>query len=171
MPQISKEKKESLQKLYESLYNDPRILRMKQFSQHRGSSAYEHTLKVVKQSYKRALVNKREINFEDLILGAMLHDYCLYDWRVEHNLRGHARRHPRVAALNALRDFDVNERVHNIILSHMYPYNPKIRHSSLESKIVAHADKYVSFKEGLTFKDWKNRRRPKYFPKLLKLED
>lgn len=171
MIKLTKEEIEKYQKLYESLYNDPRILRMKEFSQHRGSSPYVHSLKVARRAYWIAKRWWFKVNFEDLLIGAMLHDYCLYTWRGKSGRFKFAARHPKTSCKNAERDFKINDRIKNIILSHMWPLNFFCFHKSKEAHIVALADDIIAIEEGLCSIKWKVKRKDKYFDKIFCLEN
>lgn len=168
---MTKEEIQDYQKLYESLYSDPRIKRLEEIQQHRGSNTYYHVLKVTRKAYQYAKHCKRRINFVDLITGAMLHDYFLYDWRKDRSkLKRHGHRHPKIAKANAIRDFGVNKKVQNIIVSHMWPINCFIFHTSLEGHLVSLADKSVSIREALTSRKYKEKHLDKVKAQLFTLE-
>ena len=77
---IDDKKKQELEDVYQSFLHDERILRMKDIQMHRGSNCYIHSFKVAKLAIKRALRhNKGDLYV--ILLGAILHDYYLYDWR------------------------------------------------------------------------------------------
>ena len=79
---ILEEQKQRLESLYQSFLNDEKILRMKDISMHRGSNCYEHSFKVARKAIRHALrYHKKEINLEIVLIGSILHDYYLYDWR------------------------------------------------------------------------------------------
>jgi len=171
MGKLSKEDIQKYQELYESLYNDPRILRLKDIQQHRGSNTYYHILKVTRTAYRYARRSLMHVNYEDLITGAMLHDYFLYDWRKDRSkLKRHGHRHPKIAKANAIRDFQVNKRVQNIIVSHMWPINCFHFHTCLEGHLVSLADKSVSIREALTSRKYKERHAKKVLAQLFTLE-
>lgn len=171
MPQPSKEEIERLEKLYESLYNDERIERIMYIQQHRGSNTYFHVLKVTRTAYRIAKRCHRKIDFESLIMGAILHDYFLYDWRVNREKKkGHGKNHPIIACANAIRDFAINEKVQNIIISHMWPINFFCFHNCIEAHIISLADKHVSFREAICSKKYKEKHLQKSLETLFKLE-
>ena len=159
---ITLEQKERLEKLYQSFLNDEKILRMKEISMHRGSNCYLHSFKVAKKAIKKSL-NKKDINLEVVLLGAILHDYYLYDWRKDRSkLKKHGKNHPGIAINNAIRDFDISDDVKNVIKSHMWPINIKDFPKSKEAKIVSLSDKAVTIGESLTTKKYKQKKREKY---------
>ena len=79
---ISESEKAQLEEIYQAFLNDERILKMKEISMHRGSNCYIHSFKVAKLAIKRAL-RHRKGNLYTILIGAILHDYYLYDWRVD----------------------------------------------------------------------------------------
>jgi uncharacterized protein len=87
---------------------------------------------------------------KDIIRGALLHDYFLYDWHHHKHDRGlwnmHGFSHPRTALKNAGREYRLSPREQDIIKKHMWPLTivpPLCR----EAWIVTAADKYCSFLE------------------------
>jgi len=171
MGRLTPEQKKKYQELYESLYNDPRIKRLYDIKQHRGSNTLYHVMKVTRKAYTLAKHCIVKVNYEDLITGAMLHDYFLYDWRNDRSkLKRHGHRHPKIAKANAIRDFNVNKKVQNIIVSHMWPINCFHLHTSLEGHIVSLADKYVSIREALTSAKHKEKMRAKFEAQIFTLE-
>ena len=168
---ISLEEQQRLEEIYQSFLNNEKILRMKEFSMHRGSNCYEHSFKVAKKAIKYAIRSRRKnINFESVLLGAILHDYYLYDWRQDKSqLKGHAKKHPNIALNNAIRDFGIDKEVEHIIKSHMWPLNTKDYPSSREAKLVSISDKVVSLCESLTFVSYKKKHREKYLRYISRL--
>ena len=90
-----------------------------------------------------------KVEMEQLIRGALLHDYFLYDWHNQltpHHLHGFF--HPGVALRNASMDVELTPIEHDIIKKHMFPLTlvpPKY----LESWIVCWIDKKCSARETL----------------------
>ena len=121
----------------------------KQFIQHGNMSVQEHCINVAKASLyiKEKLHIKCET--EDLVRGALLHDYFLYDWHTSdkgnsHRLHGFL--HPSRALNNAQKEYSLTPRQVDIIIKHMWPLTivpPMCR----EAWIVTSADKYCSLME------------------------
>lgn len=168
---LSLEQKEKLENIYQSFLNDEKILRMKNIKMHRGSNCYEHTFKVVKRSMHHVEISKKkDIDPEIVLLGAILHDYYLYDWRTDYSKRkGHAKNHTQIALENASRDFNVSPEVKKVIGSHMWPINIKNYPKSREAKIVSINDKITALCESLTSVRYKNKHREKYLKRISKL--
>ena len=159
---ITIEEKERLENLYQSFLNDKKILRMKDISMHRGSNCYIHCFKVAKRAVNKSL-NKKDINLEVVLIGAILHDYYLYDWRKDRSkLKKHAKNHPSIAIENAIRDFNISSDVEKVIKSHMWPINIKEYPNTKEAKIVSLSDKAVTIRESMTSKKHKEKKQEKY---------
>lgn len=114
--------------------------------QHGTVSVMKHSMKV---AYTSMWINRKlHINCQerDLIRGALLHDYFLYDWHDEEhggfwNLHGFY--HPGRALENADAEYDLTPRERDIIKKHMWPMTivpPLCR----EAWVVTCADKYIS---------------------------
>ncbi len=168
---ITDEQKEKLETIYQSFFHDPRIQRMKEVKMHRGSNCFEHSFKVAKKAIRGALRSHRKnIDLQIILVGAILHDYYLYDWREDRSKKkGHAKNHQFIASQNAMRDFDISPDVRKVIESHMWPLNFKNYPKSREAKIVSIADKAVALEEAMTSIAHKNKNRKKYLDDIATL--
>lgn len=138
------------EKVFAEITNHSKVQSMKQFKQHGFVSTYEHCVNVLEISVKIAdkwKLSETEVN--NLIVGAMLHDFYLYDWHDGRKRKEgmHAWSHPKVALKNAKKCFDLNDNQQNIIRCHMYPtcflHPPKCK----EAWAVVLADKYCAIGE------------------------
>lgn len=127
------------------------IYEMQKYIQHGSTTTFEHVMAVAQMSYWLSCRLPFKFKESSLLLGAILHDFYLYDWHEDdksHRLHGFY--HPRKALINAERYFELNKVERDIIDKHMFPLTitkiPKYR----ESLLVSVADKIVSTKE--TFK-------------------
>lgn len=120
--------------------------------QHGNMTVYEHCMCVAKTSL--AMRDKLNIkcNDRDLVRGALLHDYFLYDWHLNDDKNEHKKLHgfyhPGIALRNARKEYNINLRQADIIVKHMWPLTvipPLCR----EGWIVTMADKYCSSLETL----------------------
>ncbi len=129
--------------------HDERVIRMKSFIQHGRVTTYEHVISVARKSVE--LNHRFHFHADDkqLIRGALLHDYYLYDWHSHKGEGLHGFTHPQTALEMAERDFHLTEREKNMIRSHMWPLTlfhiPKHR----EAWLLCLADKMVSTNETL----------------------
>lgn len=146
------EVKKELEEIYKEYLNNDKVKQMQSINMHRGSNCYIHSFLVAKLSIKRALRRKRKkLNLKSILIAAILHDYYLYDWRENRKLlKGHAKRHPFIAANNAMNDFNITPFIKDIIESHMWPYNFKYFPKTTEARIVANADTHIAFIEAMT---------------------
>ncbi len=123
----------------------------KEYIQHGNMTVNDHCMNVAK--YSIAISDKLHIscNRRDLIRGALLHDYFLYDWHeknssIQHKLHGFY--HPGKALKNASEEYSLTDRERDIIAKHMWPLTivpPKCK----EAWIVSAADKWCSLLETL----------------------
>ena len=122
------------------------------FIQHGAVSVRSHCLSVAECSL---LIEKRLNRLgvrcaeRDLVRGALLHDYFLYDWHGRpggDHRRLHGFYHPGVALRNAGREYALSERERDIIAKHMWPLTVKPP-LCREAWIVTAADKYCSLRE------------------------
>lgn len=123
--------------------------RMKKYIQHGNVTVNAHVMNVARYSVVFSERLHIPCNKRDLIRGALLHDYFLYDWHIPdednpHKLHGFY--HPGVALRNALREYDLTEREKNIIRRHMWPLT-LVPPACREAWIVTTADKWCSFLE------------------------
>ena len=130
------------------LIADERIRKMADFRQHGNVSTFDHCRRVARLSY---LIDKKlslGCDLEELLKGAMLHDYYLYDWHEDdwkHGLHGYT--HPQTAGDNAKKHFGINEKIENMIKSHMWPLDPRKIPGSKEAWVICLADKIASARE------------------------
>ena len=139
----------SAERLLEKMAEDSRVLQMKKYVQHGKVSTYDHCRKVADLSCGLNRHMHLHADPGTLVQGAMLHDYYLYDWHHKdggtHDWHGFI--HAEKASANAKRDFDVDEKVQDVIRSHMWPLNLSRLPRSREAWIVCIADKCVSLQE------------------------
>lgn len=135
--------------LYSSNFRSTR-----QHVQHGSKTVNSHCMDVAKCSlYLSEKLAKLHIHCSrrELIRGALLHDYFLYDWHDKdhvqiHNLHGFY--HPGIALRNASAEYHLTPRERDIIKKHMWPLTlvpPMCR----EAWIVTAADKWCSTLETL----------------------
>lgn len=151
-------KKQELAKFNDLIsdYNDhPMVKKMKTFIQHGDTTTYDHCHRVAKLSYWINSKFHLHANEKELIPAALLHDFFLYDWHKEPKTpvrkltSKHGFTHSKVAADNAKKFFDINDKMHSIIVSHMWPLNITKVPKSREAVILCIADKFIALKETL----------------------
>lgn len=129
--------------------------------QHGTISVKEHSIQVARQSIRISDLLGIKHNRRDLVRGALLHDYFLYDWHhadMENPHRLHGFYHPARALKNAEREYKLTDRQKEIIIKHMWPLTikpPMCR----EAWLVTAADKYCSLLETVHLQKGHRRRR------------
>jgi len=137
-------------------YNDhPKVKSMREFIQHGATTTYDHCHRVARLSY---LLNRKlhlHANEEEFVPAALLHDFFLYDWHNGPKIPLHKFRfkhgfvHSKIAADNAKEVFGISDKMHSMILSHMWPLNITKVPKSKEALILCVADKCIALKETL----------------------
>lgn len=147
---MKEKEREELEKLVKKYTEEPVVQSMKAYVQHGSISTYDHCMQVTETCFS---INRRfhlKSDEEQLISAAILHDFYLYDWHEpseDHRLHGFF--HPKKAAENAKKYFDLGERECKAIESHMWPLTLRKIPSSKEAWILCVADKYCALKETL----------------------
>ena len=121
------------------------------YIQHGSMPVYRHCIDVADQSIKISKLLRVNCNERELIRGALLHDYFLYDWHDKYRdnyQRLHGFYHPGIALKNAQKEYGLSDREKDIIKKHMWPLTI-IPPACREAWIVTAADKYCSLLETL----------------------
>lgn len=156
-----KELHNSIKRAAEDILASRNFERTKDFIQHGNMTVNNHCMNVAK--YSLAISKKLPVRFNEreLVRGALLHDYFLYDWHDKDKanpLRLHGFYHPGIALRNADREYKLTSREKDIIKKHMWPLTvvpPMCR----EAWIVTTADKWCSLMETVHLHKGHGRRR------------
>ncbi len=127
-----------------------KVREMKNYIQHGSITTYKHVINVVKLVYILDKKYKLGADRKKLLVGALLHDFYLYDWHTEglkHGLHGYT--HPHTAAVMAKEVFDVDADIESMIETHMWPLTLFHMPKSKEAWILCIADKLSSMAETL----------------------
>lgn len=142
---LNAQEKAEIKKLLNGLDTTKEASLMKQYIQHGCISTYDHVISVVRLSF---YINRRfhlgAVDSE-LVRGAFLHDFYLYDWH-ENGYPGrlHGLHHPAIALKNAVERYPLTPVERNIIESHMWPLTPLAFPKCRAAAIVCLADKICS---------------------------
>ena len=116
---------------------------------HHGITRYIHVLRVSKYTYK---VSKfLHMDYVSATRAALLHDYFTNEELHNDNSLKRGYLHPDTACINAEKDFELNEKEKNAIVSHMFPLChelPKYK----ESWVLTVVDKCVATYEMTRYK-------------------
>lgn len=130
-----------------NIIENPEYIKLKEIKHH-DKDIYSHNLKVAWISYLTA--KKLKLHVDEMVRGALLHDFFLYDWRVKRakdEFLPHGFTHPFIARKNAERVFGhLTPIERDIIIKHMWPLTiipPKYP----ESFLVSFIDKFIASRE------------------------
>ena len=154
--QLSEIEREQLYAIVEKYDHHPDVQRMREYIQHGSVTTYQHCKNVALVSF---WLNRRlhlHADETSLAVGALLHDFYLYDWHTTgtfHGLRRlfemHGFSHPADACVNAKRVFSITRKEQSIIASHMWPLTFRHVPTCREAVIVCLADKYCAVVESM----------------------
>jgi len=130
------------------------IINTKKFNElklenHHGLTRYIHVMRVSKFTYKISKFLK--LDYVSATRAALLHDYYTSEDLKDISEPKKLKEHPYVACINALSDFNLNEKESNAIKSHMFPLGKEIPKYK-ESWILTGVDKGVATYEMTKFK-------------------
>ena len=141
------QQEEEFKRFYSTLVQQSGLERIAYYSQHGSTSRLMHSVAVAYYSYRLARFSRLRFHWEELVRGALLHDYFLYDAQDgDPAHKWHWTRHPAVAAENAKKEFPLTAIEEDTIRCHMFPLTvkpPKYR----EGIVVSLVDKGCSVYE------------------------
>ena len=144
---FSEEERKIFFSILKEISTNSRFHECNKFIQHGNTTVKRHCIRVAATAYYIALKTGIKVNERELIRGALLHDYFLYDWHeklLRNQIQGFT--HPKTPLQEALKDFTLSKREENMILHHMFPLTPcppKYR----EGWILCLADKICATRE------------------------
>ena len=119
------------------------------FDYHHGLTRYKHIMHVARGTYYISKILK--LDYISATRGALLHDYFNEDEYLDKKGLDMPRIHPFLALNNSLKEYNLNIKEKNIIISHMYPIG-LIKPVYLESWVVTMVDKGVATYEYINYK-------------------
>lgn len=146
LKKLSKENEEFFKEVYFEVRTSSRFNECDKFIQHGNTSVKQHVIMVTLLALNLSEKLHIKVNKKDLIRGALLHDYYLYDWHDKKLKDLHGIYHPRRALKQALKEFELTEHEIDIIMKHMFPLTlrpPRYR----EAVLVCIADKICAWGE------------------------
>ena len=120
------------------------FLALSHFVHHQWTNRLMHSVNVSYVSW--LIAQKLGCDASAAARAGLLHDFCPYDFKKRTPTGEHqAFYHPKAAAKNSERVFQISEREQKAILSHMFPLGPMPRNS--EAWIITLADKICASME------------------------
>jgi len=136
-------------KYFEDATRDTQIPDLQTFLQHGTTTRLLHSIAVAYYSYRVALLFRMKKHLREIVRGALAHDYYLYDSKDgDPSRKGHGTRHPKIALMNAEKEFLLTDVEKDIIIKHMFPVTmipPRYK----EGVIVCMIDKFCAVYEFL----------------------
>ncbi|MDE5714841.1 MAG: hypothetical protein K2I42_01790 [Anaeroplasmataceae bacterium] len=127
-------------------------MRLKLYFHHGTITTYTHVIKVAYLSYLYARRKRINLNYEELIRSALLHDLYFYDWHDKHNgVHLHGLFHPAKAVKNAKRLYNINHNEQRNMAHHMFPLT-LIPPTTRAGWIICIFDKIAARKDYLALK-------------------
>lgn len=160
---ISQNKNREFVELIQDIITSEEFCKMKNYKHHLHGSTYEHSISVAYLCYQHCKRTKRNVNIKELIRGALLHDYFLYD-RHDKSRDGyvnglvHGFTHPKRALINAINHYpDLTRTEQDIIKRHMFPLTP-VPPGTRCGWLVCFYDKVAAIREyyyrGILHQNW-----------------
>ena len=147
--EICLKNEEEFFRILKEVKKESRLQETDQYLQHGVTSVYRHSLAVAYFSCYLAEKMHLKVRTREMIRGALLHDYFLYDWHTpDPSHRLHGFHHPEKALSNARQDVGLTPMEEDIIIHHMFPLTRKPP-KSREAKIVCLVDKGCGLYETL----------------------
>ena len=141
------EKKNKFKRILKEIRQESRFDDCSMFIQHGKTTVKNHCIKVAYTAYFLSYKLGVNIDERQLIRGALLHDYFLYDWH-EKSLKNsiHGFTHGNTALTEAKKDFDLSATERDMIKHHMFPLTPHPPRSC-EGILLCVADKVCAMDE------------------------
>ena len=157
-----RKRKHAVNKEFYHLIRD--IVRSKAFREtkkhkhHVKGSVFDHSLKVAYLCYRHHKRFRSKTDLGELVRGALLHDYYLYDWHdKDPSHKYHGFTHPRHALRNAAAHYpDLSPMQRDMIARHMFPLTP-IPPKTRGGWIICFYDKVAAISDYLGKNKWKKR--------------
>ena len=133
---------------------------MKGCKHHVKGSVYDHSIKVAYLCYKHHKRHRMGIDLCEFVIGALLHDFYLYDWhdRLPAH-RMHIFTHQKCSLENALRRYpDLTAAQQDMIGRHMFPLVP-LPPKTKAGWLICYYDKLAALSDYFGENKWKKRHR------------
>lgn len=146
-------------RLIRTMIKSEEFVEMKTHRHHVKGSVFDHSVKVAYLCYRHCKRFGTRVDLREMVRGALLHDYYLYDRRDKsqpHKLHGIM--HPRQALANAVQKYpDLSATERDMIRRHMFPLTlvpPKTK----SGRLLCFYDKVAAIDDYCRKSKWKHRR-------------
>ena len=120
------------------------FMALEEYTQHQWTNRFMHSVNVSYLSW--FIARKLGCDASAAARAGLLHDFCLFDFKEETPEGEHpAFYHPKAAAENSVRTFQISAREEEAIRSHMFPLGPMPKNK--EAWIITLADKVCATME------------------------
>lgn len=138
------------EELVRDIVSSEEYCKMKEYKHHMHGNTYDHSVRVAYLCYLHCKRKNKNVNLKELVRGALLHDYFLYNRHTkEEYVNGliHNITHPKRALENAIRHYpDLTQNEQDMIRRHMFPLTPVPPHT-LCGWLVCYYDKVAAISE------------------------
>ena len=129
--QLSDEVSQAYLSEVEDILKNKEFLSLSLYEHHQWTNRLMYSINVSYISWK--LAKKLGCDAAVAARAGLLHDFCPYDFRQKTPTGEHqAFYHPKAAADNSARTFDISEKEWNAILTHMFPLGPVPKNREIE---------------------------------------
>ena len=132
--------------VYKEISNNPRFKECENYISHGNTSVMSHVISVTLLALNLSEKLNIKVDKRQLIRGALLHDFYLYDWHDKKLFELHGFHHPRYALREALKDYKLTRKEVDIIIHHMFPLTFNAPRSR-EARLLCIADKICAWGE------------------------
>ena len=118
---LSDENRELFISVYKEISGNPRFKECENYISHGNTTVMTRVISVTLLALNLSEKLKIDVDKRQLIRGALLHDFYLYDWHNKSLGELHGFHHPRHALREALKDYKLTRKEVDIIIHHMFP--------------------------------------------------
>ncbi len=136
-------------RVFQQLLSDKEFVKAESEEHHFHTTTFRHSINVARLATRIACKFKIKVNFEDLVTGALLHDYFHHNGNKPSNFEWI---HAKLGAIEARKQFGINDNVYHIIRTHMFPINISALPKTKEAWLVNVSDKICAVKEFFNIK-------------------
>ena len=146
LSKLSEENRAIFKEVYNELNKNPRFRMIGEYTAHGTTSLMTHVTKTTLLALNISEKFNIQVDKYQLVRGALLHDFYLYDWHEKKLEELHGFNHPKKALMEALKDYELTDIEKDIISHHMFPFTYNAPRSK-EAKILCIADKLTAWGE------------------------